>query len=126
MSSRRNSRKVEVLTTEGSLSDAPLSWSKPRYVIVNSMSDLFHSEMPEPEMPEEVLRKPFRVMNGADEHAYQLLTKRGGRLAEFGSSLPWADHIWTGVLAGHAKIYNADGDRSTDRIDDHRRFSPSL
>jgi len=101
--------------------DDPFSWSKSRYVFVNSMSDLFH-----PEMPEEALQKLFRVMNQADEHVFQLLTKRGSRLAGIGPSLPWADHIWAGVSVGHAETYGGDGDRPTDRIEELRRCGASV
>lgn len=74
----------------------PFSWSKPRMVFVNSMSDLFHEDV-----PDEYIELVTRVMSLADWHVFQVLTKRSHRLAEllnsrlkFAAQLP---HIWWGV-----------------------------
>ena len=72
--------------------DYPLKWKKPRVIFVNSMSDLFHEDI-----PEEYVERVFDVMVRADHHIYQILTKRHERLAELAPSLPWPDHIWMGV-----------------------------
>lgn len=101
--------------------DDPLSWRKPRLTFVNSMSDLFHDQA-----PEEVIRHLFRVMNEADRHIYQILTKRAGRLAELGPSLPWSDHIWAGVSVENDEPIGSDGYAPTDRIDDLRRSGASV
>lgn len=93
----------------------PISWEKPRLTFVNSMSDLFHEEA-----PEEVIRHLFRVMNEADRHVYQILTKRADRLAELGPALPWNDHIWAGVSVENDEPISNDGYAPTDRIDDLR------
>src|SRR5690242_1958011 len=55
----------------------PYSWTKPKVVFVNSMSDLFH-----PEVPVEFIKKVFAVMNDTPQHTYQVLTKRAERLYE--------------------------------------------
>jgi len=70
----------------------PLKWKKPRTIFVNSMSDLFHQEV-----PVEFILKVFAVMRQANWHHYQILTKRTGRLLELNPILPWAPHIWMGV-----------------------------
>lgn len=72
--------------------ELPLHWKRPRRIFVNSMSDLFHVDV-----PESYIRRVFDAMNRADWHIYQVLTKRSGRLARLGPSLPWAPHIWAGV-----------------------------
>ncbi len=70
----------------------PLQWRKSRRIFVNSMSDLFHKDV-----PDEYIRRVFEVMVKADWHIFQILTKRSARLAQLGLSLPWAPHIWVGV-----------------------------
>lgn len=70
----------------------PLQWRKPRRIFVNSMSDLFHKDV-----PDEYIHRVFEVMVKADWHIFQVLTKRSARLARLGSTLPWRPHIWAGV-----------------------------
>ena len=70
----------------------PLRWKKPRMVFVNSMSDLFHRDV-----PVEFIKRVFSIMNQAKQHTYQVLTKRSARLLEVSSQLEWSDHIWMGV-----------------------------
>jgi len=70
----------------------PLSWKKPRTIFVNSMSDLFHKDV-----PDEFIFEVFDTMNRADWHIYQILTKRSDRLLEMNHRLRWAPHIWMGV-----------------------------
>ena len=70
----------------------PLRWTKPRTIFVNSMSDLFHEDV-----PDDYIHKVFEVMQAADQHRYQVLTKRAERLAQIAPALPWPDHIWMGV-----------------------------
>lgn len=70
----------------------PLQWKKPQTIFVNSMSDLFHKEI-----PVEFVLRVFEVMARADWHQYQILTKRSDRLLELDPILPWAPHIWMGV-----------------------------
>lgn len=70
----------------------PLEWRKPQTIFVNSMSDLFHEDI-----PDEFIARVFEVMARADWHRFQVLTKRAERLRELAPSLPWPDHIWMGV-----------------------------
>jgi protein gp37 len=70
----------------------PLRWKKPRRIFVNSMGDVFHSRV-----PEEFVRDVFEVMARADQHCFQLLTKRAARLAELARRLPWPSNVWVGV-----------------------------
>lgn len=72
--------------------DAPYKWKTPRRVFVNSMSDLFHEDV-----PLEFIQKVFTVMNDNPRHSFQVLTKRAERLAELSSELTWTDNIWMGV-----------------------------
>jgi protein gp37 len=70
----------------------PLRWKSPRRIFVNSMSDLFHADI-----PEAFIRDVFATMQKADWHIYQILTKRPQRLARMAGTLPWPEHIWAGV-----------------------------
>jgi len=70
----------------------PLSWKKPRLVFVNSMSDLFHDEV-----PLSYLKRVFEVMTEAHWHVFQVLTKRSERLEETAELLPWPPNVWMGV-----------------------------
>lgn len=72
--------------------DYPLQWKKPRRIFVNSMSDLFHKDV-----PDEYIYRVFDVMAQANWHNFQVLTKRPQRLARLAPSLPWPDHVWMGV-----------------------------
>jgi protein gp37 len=72
--------------------DLPLHWKKPQTIFVNSMSDLFHQDV-----PIEFILRIFEVMNNAHWHQFQILTKRSERLAELDSLLPWSSNIWMGV-----------------------------
>ncbi len=76
----------------GDLLRLPLRWKRPRVIFVNSMSDLFH-----PEVPLSFIQEVFDVMNQADWHIYQILTKRSQRLRECDGRLEWNKHIWAGV-----------------------------
>ena len=76
----------------------PASWREPRRVFVNSMSDLFHNEV-----PEDFVRQCFRVMLTVDRHVYQVLTKRPARAAKFVKRnrdlfpTGFPGHVWIGT-----------------------------
>jgi protein gp37 len=72
--------------------DLPLTWKKPQTIFVNSMSDLFHNDI-----PISFIRKVFDVMERAHWHRFQILTKRAERLSELASLLNWSENIWIGV-----------------------------
>jgi len=80
------------VTLHPDLLEQPLRWSQPRKIFVNSMSDLFH-----PEVPLDFIQAAFDVMGRAYWHTFQILTKRSDRLAEVAKSLSWHDNIWMGV-----------------------------
>ena len=80
------------VTLHEDIVDLPGSWKKPREVFVNSMSDLFHEEV-----PSEFIQSVFKTMKRAYHHTFQILTKRSDRLRDISDSLPWAENIWMGV-----------------------------
>jgi len=87
----------------------PLSWKRPQMVFVNSMSDLFHEEV-----PLDFIQQVFAIMREADWHTYQVLTKRSERLLELDSRLSWPPHVWMGVTVESADYaYRADHLRQT-------------
>jgi protein gp37 len=90
--------------------ELPLSWKKPQTIFVNSMSDLFHKNV-----PLDFIQKMFEVMNRASWHRFQILTKRSDRLLELNNKLTWTENIWMGV-----SVENQD---YTFRIDDLRNIS---
>lgn len=72
--------------------ELPLKWKTSRRIFVNSMSDLFHKDV-----PDEYIFRVFDVMQRANHHIFQVLTKRSPRLAKLAPKLPWPPHIWAGV-----------------------------
>ncbi|MBA4195954.1 MAG: hypothetical protein C0459_00210 [Chitinophaga sp.] len=82
----------------------PFSWKHSKVVFVNSMSDLFHKDI-----PVEFIQKVFDVMNKTPQHTYQVLTKRADRLYELHHKLNWTNNIWMGV--------SVEDERVIDRID---------
>jgi protein gp37/predicted nucleotidyltransferase len=86
----------------------PLSWKRPRTIFVNSMSDLFHEDV-----PIEFIQDVFRMMGEAHWHTFQILTKRASRLAELAPSLNWAKNIWMGVsIENQDYVHRADNLRN--------------
>ena len=93
--------------------EQPLRWKKPRTIFVNSMSDLFH-----PDVPDGYIQQVFAVMEEASRHRFQVLTKRSERLAEMSPQLPWPENIWMGV--------SVENQRWTSRIDDLRQTGAAI
>lgn len=84
--------------------EKPLTWEKPALVFVNSMSDLFHEDV-----PEDYIREVFEVMRRAEHHTFQVLTKRAERVLELSDRLPWGRNVWMGVSIGcQENAYKAD------------------
>ncbi len=84
--------------------DAPLHWRKPRKIFVNSMSDLFHKDI-----PLEFIIQVFRTMNAAHWHTFQVLTKRPSRVALHAHELPWSSNILLGTsIEDNAQVWRAD------------------
>ena len=86
----------------------PYRWKKPKVVFVNSMSDLFHEEV-----PLDFVKTVFAVMNNTPQHVYQVLTKRSERLLKISAHLNWTSNIWMGV--------SVESEQYTYRIDDLSR-----
>ena len=80
------------LTLQDDIVELPLSWKKPRLIFVNSMSDLFHADV-----PTEFIQRCFRVMQLASQHTFQVLTKRPQRVVELAEELPWSENVWMGT-----------------------------
>jgi protein gp37 len=80
--------------------NVPVEIRKPSVIFVNSMSDLFHAEV-----PEEFIRQVFDVMVKCPQHVFQVLTKRSERLREMAPRLPWTENIWMGVTVESADYY---------------------
>lgn len=72
--------------------EQPLKWKRPRVIFVNSMSDVFHERI-----PDDYVKQIFEVMEAADWHTFQVLTKRHERMAELAFELPWPSNVWMGV-----------------------------
>lgn len=72
--------------------ELPLHWRRPRLIFTNSMSDLFHEDV-----PLDFVEQVFAVMAKAHWHTFQVLTKRHERLAELAPLLPWPPNVWMGV-----------------------------
>jgi len=70
----------------------PLTWKSPKRIFVNSMSDLFHEDV-----PLEFIREVFKVMSQAHWHIFQVLTKRHQRLESLAHELDWPPNVWAGV-----------------------------
>lgn len=112
MGNPRYSNGFDVTLHEDQI-ELPLRWKKPKRIFVNSMSDLFHENI-----PDEFIRKVFSVMNQAHWHVFQVLTKRAERLSELADSLPWSPNIWQGV--------SVEDQKHTSRIDRLRHVSSAI
>lgn len=97
MGQRRYRNGFDV-TLQPDVLELPLSWRSPRLIFVNSMSDLFHADV-----PVEYIRRVFDVMIRADQHIFQVLTKRAERLSELAPLLPWPGNVWMGVSVENAE-----------------------
>ena len=97
------------LTLQPDVVEAPLHWKRGRLIFVNSMSDLFHRDV-----PLEFVQRCFGVMEQATQHTFQILTKRPDHAAEIAEELPWPRNVWMGT-----SVENAD---YLDRIDFLRRI----
>jgi protein gp37 len=88
--------------------EQPLKWTHPRMIFVNSMSDLFHEDV-----PEQFIELVLGVMARAHWHTFQILTKRSERLAQMAPRLSWPDNVWMGV--------SVENQRWAHRVDDLRK-----
>jgi protein gp37 len=104
---QRNYRNGFRLTLQPHMLELPLRWGKAQTIFVNSMSDLFHEDV-----PIEFIQQVFAVMRRAHWHRFQVLTKRSERLAALEPELDWAPNIWMGV--------SVESDKYRSRIDELR------
>ena len=86
------------VTLQDHMLNIPLTWVKPRTVFVNSMSDLFHEHV-----PAGFIEDVFDVMDQAERHTFQILTKRSERLVRLSPQLPWPENVWMGVSVENAE-----------------------
>lgn len=98
MGSERYRNGFEI-TLHPDLLDIPRGWRQPRVVFVNSMSDLFHDDI-----PLAYIQRVFETMRDCPHHTFQILTKRAERLSELAPHLPWSENIWMGVSVEDARV----------------------
>ena len=79
----------------------PYDWKKPKTVFVNSMSDLFHKDI-----PLSFIKKVFKVMNETPQHTYQVLTKRPELVLKYNHQLNWSPNIWMGTSLEDERVVN--------------------
>ncbi len=96
------------ITLHPQMLERPLEWKKPLLIFVNSMSDLFHKDI-----PFGFIQQVFEVMTKASWHCFQILTKRSERLVELDSQITWPQNVWMGV--------SVENESYTFRIDDLRQ-----
>ena len=109
----RNYRDGFNVATHEHVLEYPLNWKKPQTIFVNSMSDLFHEEI-----PDDFIMKVFAVMQEAYWHRFQILTKRSERLKRLSAKLNWTNNIWVGVSVENSGVQY--------RIDDLRQVPAAL
>jgi len=97
------------ITCHENLIDAPATWKTSRMIFVNSMSDLFHEDI-----PFEFIERVFQTMQKSPQHRFQVLTKRSARLLQLSRDLPWPANVWMGVSVENADyLYRIEHLRQT-------------
>lgn len=98
------------VTIHKDLIEAPLNWKSPRRIFVNSMSDIFHEDI-----PDEIIFQIFDTMNKAHWHTFQVLTKRSKRMIEMSPEITWTPNIWMGVTVENSDVMHRLSDlKNTD------------
>ena len=92
------------VTLHPDLLDVPRKWRQPRVVFVNSMSDLFHEDI-----PDAFIQRVFATMRDCPQHNFQVLTKRADRLAALAPKLPWPGNVWMGVSVEDVRVVDRIG-----------------
>lgn len=98
-------RRAFKLTLHEDLIKLPLKWKQSRLVFVNSMSDLFHEEV-----PTDFIQRVFATMVSCPQHNFQVLTKRSRRLREIADRLPWPPNVWMGVSVEDSRVIHRTHD----------------
>ena len=103
------------LTLQPGALDLPFRWKKARFIFVNSMSDLFHKEV-----PLEFVQRVFDVMNRCPQHTFQILTKRPELAAAYADRLEWSPNVWMGTSVENALV--SDRVRTLQTVPAQTRF----
>jgi protein gp37 len=106
----RNGFKV---TLQQDIVDLPKRWREPRLIFVNSMSDLFHEQV-----PLEFIQRVFETMRACPRHTFQILTKRSGRLKTLAPKIDWPANVWMGVSVEDLRVLS--------RVDDLRNVPAAI
>lgn len=106
----RNGFKV---TLHQDLIDLPRRWREPRLIFVNSMSDLFHEQV-----PLQFIQRVFATMRACTQHTFQILTKRSGRLKLLAPEIDWPANVWMGVSVEDSRVLS--------RVDDLRKVPAAV
>lgn len=101
------------VTLHEDLVTLPLQWKQPKMIFVNSMSDLFHEDI-----PLEFIKSVFETMGSCPQHTFQILTKRSSRLLEVANQLNWPINVWMGV--------SVENDKVISRVDDLRKVPAAV
>src|SRR5205823_6015112 len=112
MGSRRYRRGFRLTLHEDAV-ELPRSWRDGRMIFVNSMSDLFHRDV-----PLEFIRRVFVTMSECPQHTFQILTKRSDRLRALAPRIKWPSNVWMGVSVENAAVLQ--------RVDDLRRVPAAV
>lgn len=98
------------LTVHPDVLELPLRWRQPRTIFVNSMSDLFHKDV-----PTEFILQIFDIFSRTPQHRFQVLTKRSDRLMQINHRVRWPENVWMGVTVESAEYsFRIDHLRQTD------------
>ena len=101
------------ITLHEDVVDLPKSWRVPRMIFVNSMSDLFHRDV-----PLEFIQRVFATMRNCSQHTFQILTKRSERLQSVAAQIDWPPNVWMGVSVEDARVLS--------RVDDLRNVPAAV
>ena len=88
-----------MVTLHEDLIELPKRWREPRLIFVNSMSDLFHEQV-----PLEFIQRVFATMRECSQHTFQILTKRSARLRKLARDLDWPANVWMGVSVEDSRV----------------------
>jgi len=121
MGQKKYENEFKVTLHEYALEE-PLKIKKPHNVFVNSMSDLFHKDV-----PFDFIQKVFEVMRKCHWHRFQILTKRSKRLLQLNSQIDWPVNVWMGVsVENEDYLYRIDNLRNTGAFMKFISFEPLL
>jgi protein gp37 len=109
----RRYKKGFHITLHEDVVDLPKSWRLPRMIFVNSMSDIFHKNV-----PFDFIQRVFATMRDCPQHTFQILTKRSDRLLALASKIEWPGNVWMGVSVEDSRVLL--------RIDDLRRVPAEI